>query len=81
MMECDWFVMKMSPQSYVAKCLCMMVYSCKNVESDLEINMTEIPIVYGPLSSFVDRGDQVNLELAGLSNMSVIIILIPNMSY
>jgi hypothetical protein len=36
--------------------------------------MTRVPIVYGPLSSFIDRDDQVDLELACLSNMSVTII-------
>jgi hypothetical protein len=36
--------------------------------------MTKVPIVYGPLSSFIDRDDQVDLELACLSNMSVTII-------
>jgi len=40
-----------------------MVYSCKNAEFDLEVNMTEDPIVYGPLSSFIDQDDQVDLEL------------------
>lgn len=55
-----------------------MVYSCKNVESELEVNMTEVPIVYGPLSSFIDWDDKVDLELACLSNTSVTIIFIPN---
>ena len=51
-----------------------MVYSCTNEESETEVNMTEVPIVYGPLSLFIDRDDQVDLELACLSNMSVAII-------
>ena len=55
-----------------------MVYSSKNEELDMEVNMTEVLIVYGPLSCFVDRNDQVNLELACLSNMSVTIIFPPN---
>ena len=40
--------------------------------------MTEVPIVYGPLSSFIDQDDQVDLELACLSNTSITIIIIPN---
>jgi hypothetical protein len=55
-----------------------MVYSLKNAKSDLEVNMTEVHIVHGPLSSFIDRDDQVNLELACLSNISVTIIFLPN---
>ena len=47
-MECDQYAVKLSPQSYLAKCLCLVVYSIKNVESDIEVNMTEVPIVYGP---------------------------------
>ncbi len=50
----------------------------QEAESDLEVNMTEVPIVYGPLSSCIDRDDQVDLELACLSNMSITIIIIPN---
>ena len=73
MMESDRFAVKLSPQSYFAKCLCLMVYSCKNEESDMEVNMTEVPIVYGPLSSFIDSDDQVDLELACMSSMSVTI--------
>jgi hypothetical protein len=57
--ECGWFAVKVSPQSCLAKCLCLMVYSCKNEESNLEVNMTDVPIVYSPLSSFIDRDDQI----------------------
>ena len=78
MEECGRFAVKLSPQSYLAKCLCLMVYSCKNAESDTEVNMTEVPIVYSPLGAFIDRDDQVDLELACLSNMRVIIIMFPN---
>ena len=76
--ECGRHEVKLSPQSFLAKCLCLMVYSFKNAESDLEVNMTEVPIVHGPLSSFIDRDDQVDLELACLSNMSITTIFIPN---
>jgi hypothetical protein len=68
-----------------------MVYSCKNaqfriaekrtefpIQSHIEVNMTEVPIVYGPLSSFIDRDDTVDLELSCLSQMSVTIIFFPN---
>ena len=78
MKECDRFAVKLSPQSFLAKCLCLMVYSYKNAESDIEVNMTEAPIVYGPLSSFIDRDEQVDLELLCLSQMSVTIIFFPN---
>jgi hypothetical protein len=54
MEECDWYAVKLSPQSFLVKSLCLMVYSCKNAESDLEVNMTEVPIFYGPLISFID---------------------------
>ena len=77
MKECNRLAVKLSPQSNFVKCLCLMVYSCKNEESEAEVNMTEVPIVYGPLSSFIDRDDQVDLELACLSNMSVTIIFFP----
>jgi hypothetical protein len=43
--------------------------------------MTEGPIVYGPLSSLIDRDDQVDLELACLSNMSITVIMIPNIKF
>ncbi len=64
MKECNRFAVKLSSQSLLAKCLCLMVYSYKNVESDIEVNLTEVPIVYSPLSSFIDRDDQVDLELS-----------------
>ena len=78
MKECDRFAVKLSWQSYLAKCLCLMVYSFRNVESDIKVNMTDIPIVYGPLSSFIDRDDTVDLELSCFSQMSVTIIFFPN---
>jgi hypothetical protein len=81
MKECDWFAVKLSPQSYLATCLCLMVYSYKNVESDIEVNMTEVPIVYGPLSSFIDRDDTVDLELSCFSQMSVTIIFSQTSKY
>ena len=74
--ECDRFSVKLSPQSCLAKALCLMEYSCKNAESNHELNMTEVPIVYGPLFSFIDRDDQVDLELSCLSQMSITIIFI-----
>jgi hypothetical protein len=74
MKECDRFAVKLSPQSYLAKCLCLMVYSYKNAECEIEANMTEVPIFFGPLSSFIDRDDTVDLELSCLSQMSVTII-------
>ena len=43
--------------------------------------MTEVPIVYGPLSSLIDQDDQVDLELACLSNMSFTVIMIPNIKF
>ena len=49
--ECGCHEVKLSPQSFLAKCLCLMVYSFKNAESDLEVNMTEVPIVNGLLIS------------------------------
>ena len=79
-MECDLYAVKLSPQSFLLKSLCLMVYSCKTAESDLEVNMTEVPIVYGPLSSFMHQDDQVDLELACLSNMSITVIVIPNIT-
>ena len=75
--ECGHHEVKLSPQPFLAKCLCLMVYSFKNAESDLEVNMTDVPIVHGPLSSFIDRDDQVDQELACLSNMSITTIFIP----
>ncbi len=81
MKKCDRFAVKLSPQSYLAKCLCLMAYSYKNVESDIEVNMTEVPIVYGPLSSFIDRDDTVDLELSCLSQMSDTIIFSQTSKY
>jgi len=52
--ECDRYAVKLSHQSFLAKSLCLMLYSCKNEECDLEVNITEVHIVYGPLSSFID---------------------------
>ena len=53
--QCARFGVKLSPQSFLAKCLCLMLYTYKN--SDLKVNMTEVPMVYGPLSSFIERND------------------------
>ena len=58
--ECDRLSVKLSPQSCLAKALCLMEYSFKKAESDHELNMNEVPIVYGPLYSFIDRDDQVD---------------------
>ena len=76
--ECDRLSVKLSPQSCRAKALCLMEYSFKKAESDHELNMNEVPIVYGPLYSFIDRDDQVDLELSCLSQMSITIIFVPN---
>jgi hypothetical protein len=46
-----------------------MVYSYKNAEYEIEANMTEVPTVFGPLISFVDRDDTVDPELSCLSQM------------
>ena len=81
MKECDRFAVKLSPQSYLARCLCLMVYSYKNVESDIEVNMTEVPVVYGPLSSFIDRDETVDLELSCFSQMSITIIFSQTSKY
>ena len=78
--QCDRFGVKLSPHSFLAKCFCLMIYSCKNEKSDVEVNMTEVPIVYGPLSSFIDRDDGVDLELSCLSQMSVTVIFFPNIT-
>ena len=40
--------------------------------------MSEVPLVFGPLCSFMDRDDQLNLELSCLSNMSVMVVFVPN---
>ncbi len=42
--------------------------------------MTEVLIVYGPLSSFIDRDDGVDLKLSCLSQMSVTVIFFPNIT-
>jgi hypothetical protein len=42
--------------------------------------MTDVPLVYGPLSSFIDRDNQVDLELTCLSNMSITILFVLNIS-
>ena len=67
---CNGFAVKLSPQSFLAKCLCLMVYSCSNEVGNVNVDMTDVPLVYGPLSSFIDRDNQVDLELSCLSNMS-----------
>jgi hypothetical protein len=74
--------MTISAQSNFVKCLCLMVHSCQNKEAEKEsepdVNMTEVPLVYGPLRSFIDMDLQVDLKLACLSHMSVNIIFVPN---
>ncbi len=40
--------------------------------------MSEVPLVFDPLCSFMDRDDQVDLELSCLSNMSVTVVFVPN---
>ena len=77
---CSGFAEKLSPQSWLARCLCLMVYSCTNEISNLDVDMTTVPLVFGPLSSFIDRDDQVDLELACLSNMSITVIFVPNIN-
>ncbi len=45
--------------------------------------MTDVTLVYGPLSSFIDRDDEVDevdLELACLSNMSITVVFVPNIN-
>ena len=78
MEECDRYAVKLSPQSFLVKSLCLMVYSCKNENADLQVNMTQVPIVYGPLSSFINRDDGIDLELSCLSQMSITVIYFPN---
>ena len=75
---CSGFAEKLSPQSWLARCLCLMVYSCTNEISNLDVDMTTVPLVFGPLSSFIDRDDQVDLKLACLSNMSITVVFVPN---
>ena len=77
---CNGFAVKLSPQSSLAKCLCLMVYSCSNEVCNVDVDMTDVPLVYGPLSSFIDRDDQVDLELACLSNMSITVVFVPNIN-
>ena len=82
---CNGLEMKLSPKSSFARCLCLMIHSCRIEESkpkgeddDLNKNMSEVPLVFGPLCSFMDRDDQVDLELSCLSNMSVMVVFVPN---
>ena len=77
---CNGFAVKLSPQSSLAKRLCLMVYSCSNEVSNVDVDMTDVPFVYGPLSSFIDRDDEVDLELACLSNMSITVVFVPNIN-
>ncbi len=83
---CNGLEVKLPPQSLLARCLCLMTHSCRIEESkpkreedeDLNKNMTEVPLVFGPLCSFMDRDDQVDLELSCLSNMSVTVVFVPH---
>ena len=77
---CTGFVVKLLPQSSLAKCLCLMVYSCSNEVCNVDVDMTDVPRVYGPLSSFNDRDDQVDLELVCLFNMSITVVFVPNIN-
>ncbi len=77
---CSGFAVKLSPQSSLAKCLCLMVYSFNNEVYNVDVDMTDVPLVYVPLSSFIDRDDQVDLELACLSNMSITVVFVPNIN-
>ena len=74
--------MKLSDQSNFVKCLCLMVHSCHNEEtekkSEPDVYITEVPLVYGPFRSFIDMHLQVDLKLACFSHMSVNIISVPN---
>ena len=74
--------MTLSAQSNFVKCLCLMVHSFQNKEaekeSETDVNMTEVPLVYGPLRSFIDMDLQVDLDLECLSHMSVNIIFVSN---
>ncbi len=56
---CNGFAVKLSPQFSLAKCLCLVVYSCSNEVCNVDVDMTVFPLVYGPLSSFIDRNDEV----------------------
>ena len=57
-----------------------MVYSCSNEVCNIDKDMTDVPLVYCPLSSFIDRDNQVDLELACLSNMSITVVFVPNIN-
>ncbi len=77
---CNGFAVKLSPQSSLAKCICLMVYSCSNEVCNVDVDMTDAPLVYGPLSSFIDRDNEVDLELACLSNMSITVVFVSNIN-
>ena len=77
---CHGFAVKLSPQSSLVKCLCFMVYSCSNEVCNVDVDMTDVPLAYGPLSSFIDRDNEVDLELACLSNMSITVVFVPNIN-
>ena len=77
---CTGFAVKLSPQSSLEKCLYLTVYSCSNEVCNVDVDMTDVPLVYGPLSSFVDRDDQVDLELVCLSNMSITVVFVTNIN-
>jgi hypothetical protein len=63
-----------------------MTHSCRIEEfqpkseedEDLNKTMADDPLVFGPLHSFMDRDDQVDLQLSCLSNMSVTIVFVPD---
>ena len=38
---CNGFAVKLSPQSSLAKCLCLMVYSCSNEVCNVDVDMTD----------------------------------------
>ena len=75
---CNGFVVKLSPQSSFVKCPCLMVYSCSNEVCNVNVDMTDVPLVYDPLSSFIDRDNEV--EEACLSNMSITVVFVPNIN-
>ena len=79
--SCSEFAVKLSSQSSLAKCLCLMVYSCNNEVCNVNADMTDVPLAYGPLSSFIDRDDEVDLELACLSNMSITVVFFSKHQY
>ncbi len=86
MKTCDGLEVKLSDKSLFARCLCLMTHSCRIEElqpkrtedEDLNKTMADIPLVFGPLRSFMDRDDQVDLELSCFSNMSVTVVFVPN---